>query len=101
MERHLLMAAVAASLAFGGAHATDLSKARYLAAACANCHGTNGNAVEGGFNLAGYPRDRLIDTMAAFKSGQRPATLMHQIAKGYTDEQIAAMADYFAAQKKR
>ena len=57
--------------------------------------------MEGGFNLAGYPRDRLIDTMAAFKSGQRPATLMHQIAKGYTDEQIAAMADYFAAQKKR
>ena len=101
MKRHLFMAAVAASLAFCGAHATDLSKARYLAAACANCHGTNGNAVEGGFNLAGYPRDRLIDTMAAFKSGQRPATLMHQIAKGYTDEQIAAMADYFAAQKKR
>jgi cytochrome c553 len=37
--------------------------------------------------------------MQAFKSGQRPATLMHQIAKGYTDEQIEQIAAYLAAQK--
>jgi cytochrome subunit of sulfide dehydrogenase len=101
MKLRLVMAGLATSLAFSAAHATDLNKARYLAAACANCHGTNGNAVEGGFSLAGYPKDRFIDTMNAFKSGQRPATLMHQIAKGYTDEQIAIMGDFFAAQKKR
>ena len=70
MKLRLVMAGIATSLAFGAAQATDLSKARYLAAACANCHGTNGNAVDGGFSLAGYPKDRFIDTMAGFKSGQ-------------------------------
>jgi sulfide dehydrogenase cytochrome subunit len=34
--------------------------------------------------------------MKAFKSGERPATLMDRIAKGYTDEEIEAMAKYFA-----
>jgi cytochrome c553 len=37
--------------------------------------------------------------MQAYKSGALPATLMHQIAKGYSDEQIQAIAAYFAAQK--
>jgi cytochrome c553 len=37
--------------------------------------------------------------MQAFKAGTREATIMHQIAKGYTDEQVKQMADYFANQK--
>ena len=37
--------------------------------------------------------------MQAFKSGARAATIMHQIAKGYNDEQIKQLADYFASQK--
>jgi cytochrome c553 len=36
--------------------------------------------------------------MAAYKSGALAATVMHQIAKGYTDEQIRQLAAYFAAQ---
>ena len=83
-------------------HAQDRNLGRNLAAQCANCHGTNGNAQPGGFPLAGRERKYIVDQMTAFKSGARtgPAsTIMHQIAKGYTDEQIALMADYFAAQK--
>jgi cytochrome c553 len=38
--------------------------------------------------------------MRAFRDGSRPATVMHQIAKGYTDAQIDAMAAWFAAQKR-
>jgi cytochrome c553 len=38
--------------------------------------------------------------MLDFKAGRKPATLMHQLAKGYSDEQIVAIAGYFAAQKK-
>lgn len=75
------------------------TSARYLAANCANCHGTDGKASQGGFNLAGLPRDYIVTQMAAFKAGTRQATIMHQIAKGYTDAQIAAMADYFSKQK--
>ena len=37
--------------------------------------------------------------MRAFRDGKRPATVMHQLAKGYSDAQIDALAGYFAAQK--
>ena len=70
---------------------------RYLSANCANCHGTNGNAAAG-FALAGLKKDYIIEQMAAFKSGKRQATIMHQIAKGYSDAQIVSMAEYFSQQ---
>jgi len=38
--------------------------------------------------------------MLDFKSGKKPATIMHQLSKGYTDEQLAALAAYFASQRK-
>ncbi len=75
------------------------TSARYLAANCANCHGTDGKASQGGFNLAGLPKDYIVAQMAAFKSGARQATIMHQISKGYSDAQIALMAEYFSKQK--
>lgn len=76
--------------------------ARSLAATCANCHGTNGKAVDGAQvpGLAGMPQHYITAQMQAFKAGTRPATVMHQIAKGYTDAQIEQLAAYFAAQKK-
>jgi sulfide dehydrogenase cytochrome subunit len=79
--------------------AQDSMLARNLAATCANCHGTNGASKGEVASLAGLPAERIVASMAAFKSGA-PATIMHQIAKGYTDDQIKLMAAYFAAQKK-
>ena len=70
-----------------------------LAGTCANCHGTDGKAQRPSIALAGYPADRLVSTLKEFKEGKRTATIMHQIAKGYTDEQVRLIASYFAAQK--
>ncbi len=105
LKRHTGWPAVAlAVLLLGGtlpARAqTDALQARSMAASCANCHGTNGNAVTGMVALAGYDRATLVKNMADFKSGARPATIMHQLSKGYSDAQIEAIAAYFAAQKK-
>lgn len=86
-------------MASASAMAADLPKAQYLAANCANCHGTNGNSVGGLASLAGYDKAKFVETMKAFQSGKRPATIMHQLSKGYTDAQILAMAEYFADQK--
>lgn len=88
---------VAASTAF----AADPNLPRNLAATCANCHGTNGNAVKGAGldSLAGIPKDKTLQKLADFKSGDKPASIMHQIAKGYTDEQMDMIATYFASQK--
>jgi cytochrome c553 len=51
-------------------------------------------------SIAGLPRDYMVAQMKAFKDGSRPATVMHQLTKGLTDQQIESMADYFAAQKR-
>lgn len=77
----------------------DPQQVRSWAAACANCHGTNGIALRGIEPLAGARRDDLVRKLAEFKTDIRPATVMHQIAKGYTDEQLAAIAGWFAAQQ--
>ncbi|MBL8422302.1 MAG: c-type cytochrome [Candidatus Accumulibacter phosphatis] len=71
----------------------------YFAANCANCHGTDGKAASAIPPLAGRDRAYLEQSMQAFKTGARPATIMHQLAKGYTDEEIAVLAEYFAKQK--
>jgi sulfide dehydrogenase cytochrome subunit len=81
------------------AHAQD--RAQQLASACAICHGTDGRGDAKVLPpLAGMPREQIASQLRAFRDGQRPATVMQQIAKGYTDEQIDALAAYFAAQKR-
>lgn len=81
------------------AHAADPHLARNLAATCANCHGTDGRSMGGMEKLAGESRETMLRKLREFQSGDKPATIMHQIAKGYTHEQLELIADYFAAQR--
>jgi cytochrome c553 len=96
--------ACALSLVAGCAHAQPGAEAlqtRSLAATCAACHGTDGHAVAGAglIGLAGRDKDDLVRQLNALRDGTRPATVMHQIAKGYTPDQIDRLAAYFAARK--
>ena len=95
------LAALTLITAAGTAHAADPNAGRNLAATCANCHGTNGHAIAGsGLDaLAGVEKAKTLQKLADFKSGVKPASIMHQISKGYTDEQLDLIATYFAAQK--
>lgn len=95
----LVAAAIVSGSIAGTTQASSLAKAQYLAATCANCHGTNGQAQGSAVSLAGYDAAKLVETMKAFAAGQREATVMHQLAKGYTDDQLKAMASFFASQK--
>ena len=94
-----LVLAVLAGVAFH-AHAQD--RTQQLASACAICHGTDGRVPAGApvIPLAGLPRQHIADQMRAFRDGKRPASVMHQIAKGYTDAEIDAIASWFAGQKR-
>ena len=96
-----LSLAAAAALAFAAppAPAQDANLARNLAATCANCHGTNGAARGEMKVLAGVKAETLIAKFNDYKTGAEPASIMHQISKGYTDEQIKLIAGYFAAQQ--
>ena len=94
--------AITTTVAFAAATAAGQgadTRARSLAATCANCHGTGGISVGDVPSLAGKPREETARMMQEFKSGARPGTIMNQLAKGYTDEQIEALAGWFALQK--
>lgn len=83
------------------AHAQEkLTPASLTAASCAACHNTQGRSVEGTPVLAGLPREQFIATFKEFQSGARKATVMHRHARGYNDQEIALLADYFSAQKR-
>ncbi len=75
---------------------------RSLAANCAACHGTQGKPAPGSTlaGLAGKPKDELLTAMTQFKQGKKPATVMHQLSKGYSDEELAALADHFSKQAR-
>ena len=96
----LLLAGLAASTALAQDAATLYT--RSLAATCANCHGTEGRTTQGSATpaLAGMPRDYMLMQIKAFKDGSRSATVMHQLSKGFTDQQIESVATYFAALKR-
>jgi cytochrome c553 len=78
------------------------SGVRGLAGTCAPCHGTDGRAAEGSSvpGLAGRPREDLVRAMGQFRTAERPSTLMGQLAKGFTDAEIDALAGYFAAVRR-
>jgi len=71
----------------------------YFVANCFNCHGTDGRSKTTIPPLAGLSKTYIIEQMSAFKAGTRQTTVMHQLAKGYTDDEIARAATYFAAKK--
>ena len=96
----LMLAALATAPALAQDAAALRTKA--LAATCANCHGTDGRPPQGSSftPLAGMPTVLFTSRMQGFKTGTQSATVMHQIAKGYTDPQIDALAAWFADQKR-
>ena len=99
MNKMLFAAALAvAPLA---SFAQDSPAARSLAATCASCHGTEGRSATTEVSpLAGVPKQELLDKLKAFRDGTRPATVMQQLAKGYSDQQLELVADYFSRRPK-
>lgn len=67
--------------------------------ACAGCHGQNGTGSGAVPAIAGRSRPDLVETLTAFRANQRPGTIMGRIARGYTDDEIGAMADHFSSRR--
>lgn len=95
-----LVASALAALAVQAQAPVSQHLARNLAAQCANCHGTNGRSMADVPSLAGQSAAVLVNKMKDYRDGKQQATIMQQLSKGYTDEQIALIADYFSKQPK-
>jgi cytochrome c553 len=69
------------------------------AVSCSGCHPASAKVTSPVPRLAGQDRAAIVRAMQDFRSGQRAGTVMDRIAKGFTDDEIQALAAWFAAQK--
>jgi sulfide dehydrogenase cytochrome subunit len=88
--------AIAAVLALATPAAAQRARTPPIALSCAGCHGANGTGQGSIPAIAGYDRPTFLQTWAAFRANERPATIMNRIARGYTDAEVAQLAEYFA-----
>jgi sulfide dehydrogenase cytochrome subunit len=83
-------------LPFGGAMAADAPPG---ASSCSGCHPTSQSVDTPVKRLIGRKSEEIVAAVKAFRSGEKPATIMDRIAKGFTDDEIKAIADWYGAQK--
>jgi cytochrome c553 len=83
----------------GSAGAAGLVEAPAGASSCSGCHATSRSVDTPVPRLIGRDAIELAAAMQAFKSGQRPATVMDRIAKGFSEEEIRAICTWYATQK--
>ena len=104
--KNLTKAILAAGLAIGAASAMAADEpklkmgasASMLANTCAGCHGTDGvSQGPAAPTIAGLSKDYFVEVMQGFASGEIASTIMGRMAKGYTEEEINQIADFYVA----
>jgi cytochrome subunit of sulfide dehydrogenase len=83
-------------LPLGGAMAADAPPG---ASSCSGCHPASSSVDTPVKRLIGLKSEDIVAAVKAFRSGEKPATIMDRIAKGFTDDEIKAIADWYGAQK--
>ena len=97
MHAMRIIAAATILLASAGlARAADVPPG---AAACSGCHAASPRVDTAIPPLTGRPAAEIAEQMVAYKSGQRPGTIMDRIAKGFSDDEIRAIAAWYESQK--
>ncbi len=100
MKQLLLIASLASLAALGSAHAAgDAEAGKVKSAACAACHGPDGNSVAPTFpKLAGQHADYLVKQLKEYKSGERQNATMNPMAAPLSEQDMADIAAYYASQ---
>lgn len=97
--RHLvnLLLAAACGTAFGiRAEAADIAFGRYLAGECATCHRADGQN-KGIPAITGWPAEQFVAVLKSYKDKDRPNAVMQTIAAKFSDDEMAALAAYYAS----
>jgi cytochrome c553 len=74
-------------------------QATLWASSCMACHGTDGKAEGTGIPIGGRPAEELHTILLDYKTDKRQGTVMHQHAKGYSDDELKRIAQYFSRVK--
>lgn len=74
----------------------DMASSEVLANTCFSCHGTDGHSAGAMPSINGRPAKFIEVALKAFRDGKRQSTVMQRIAKGFNDDEITALAAYFA-----
>ncbi len=97
----VLMAFCAASVAqtvAASARKGDRELGQYLASECVSCHQASGRQSGGVPSITGWPDEQFVAVMLSYKNKVRDNQVMQTIAARLSDEEIAALAVYFAEQ---
>lgn len=70
------------------------------AAACLGCHSATADSSPVA-SLDSFTAEQIVTAMQGFRSGSRPATVMNRIAKGFSDDEVKAIADWYARAKSK
>ena len=87
-------------LASLSAQAEEDWRAFMLSASCAACHGTDGESPDSIPTIRGKSAEYIADKLRAYKAGKDNPTVMNRLAKGYSEEEIDAIAAWFAARER-
>lgn len=90
---------LAGVLAAGTAVAEQDYRAYMLASSCFACHGTDGRSPGAIPSLNGKSREFIEVALKSYKSGESQGTVMNRLARGYSEEEIALIAEYFSGLK--
>jgi cytochrome c553 len=96
-----MLKSVAAAIGFVSIAAAVVASAEPPAGAvsCSGCHPASARVTSPVPRLAGLDRAAIVRAMQDFRAGKRAATVMDRIAKGFTDEEIQAIAAWYATQR--
>lgn len=80
-------------------YSAGVSQSAMLANSCAACHGTDGKSPGSIPSIAGKSEKFITDTLKGFRDGSLKSTVMGRHAKGYSDEEIQLIAEFFSSVK--
>jgi sulfide dehydrogenase cytochrome subunit len=96
-KNHLLLALTVVLVSTSlPASADKVTRGAMLANSCAACHGTDGKSPGSIPAIYGKPADYLSKALMDFRDGKRPSTVMGRHAKGYSNEEIQLIAEFFS-----
>jgi sulfide dehydrogenase cytochrome subunit len=101
----LLLISGSLALAIGGGTAlpaqAQSADGMALGDSCTSCHGVDGHSQGSVPSIGGVDKATLLSALTAFKAGKGDPTIMNRVVRGYTDAELAALADYFSSVKSK